>query len=558
MERKNTVGRAMNATFETKNANSPSSIQEGAIGAHAAMRQTVAAQAAKLDREFDALKNRNLVLLFDGTGQIGGSRTQSNVAKLWDECEKSSTQIVYYDPGVGAPMSLPAAGFFSAFKDKLHRLWGLALGQGVFEDIEGGYRFLVANYREGDRIYLFGFSRGAFTARAVAGLVHWYGLVYPQGESMLAPMIRNYFARDGDGRRRFMGAIRKNSALEHTPLARMPFTHFVGVWDTVESVGPTRRVKITNSGSVADRRIVHVRHALALHETRLPYFCKEFESPNFKETDAPRSFQQVWFAGDHVDVGGGRENSGRSNIAMQWMFFEAQAKGLRLLPKWQERQEWQKAANTLSQSPVGSQPRLMPLWSLVGLGTRGRGSQSEVHPSAQPLDSASLSTWSSRDRVIALITLLSFAGAGCAAVQSGLTSMDGLSTLFTGIKHTVLGSRGNERPAFVLSAAHIGWLGALVGQTLAGVALTRTQLHWRSVVRRVAAPKRLAPWHAYLHWPLLAATATTLLLVAAMVVSMVAGPATGHHAHLLFTLAGASVAVLLGTLVLHLCLAIVE
>ena len=121
---------------------------------------------------------RNLVLLFDGTGNILGNQQDTNVVKLLrmlgkghDPSGKEPTQLVYYDPGVGTTNEFPADGIVSEAKNQLRQLAGLALGNGVFPNIAEAYRFLVNTYQRGDRIYLFGFSRGAYTVRSLAGLL---------------------------------------------------------------------------------------------------------------------------------------------------------------------------------------------------------------------------------------------------------------------------------------------------------------------------------------------------------------------------------------------------
>ena len=139
-------------------------------------RKDILTQCIAADAQWAEKPGRNLVLLFDGTGNILGNQQDTNVVKLLrmlgkghDPSGKEPTQLVYYDPGVGTTNEFPADGIVSEAKNQLRQLAGLALGNGVFPNIAEAYRFLVNTYQRGDRIYLFGFSRGAFTAPPAAG-----------------------------------------------------------------------------------------------------------------------------------------------------------------------------------------------------------------------------------------------------------------------------------------------------------------------------------------------------------------------------------------------------
>ena len=111
--------------------------------------------------------SRNLIVLCDGTNnQVSGNNT--NVLKLFRIIDKMSEQRVFYDPGIGTIGNLNA---WTVFKQKFWSVIGLMTGYGLDDNILAGYRFLVENWREGDRIFLFGFSRGAYTVRALAGLM---------------------------------------------------------------------------------------------------------------------------------------------------------------------------------------------------------------------------------------------------------------------------------------------------------------------------------------------------------------------------------------------------
>lgn len=245
-------------------------------------REDILAQCIAADAQWAEKPGRNLVLLFDGTGNILGNQQDTNVVKLLrmlgkghDPSGKEPTQLVYYDPGVGTTNEFPADGIVSEAKNQLRQLAGLALGSGVFPNIAEAYRFLVNTYQRGDRIYLFGFSRGAFTARSVAGMINMYGLIHTEGLPLIETLVRTYFAPRGHknqagtkDREKFAEDVINNFSLGRTPLV-----HFVGVWDTVEAIGlgGLGSIKISNSTDFDRKRFAHVRHAMSLYESRSKY-----------------------------------------------------------------------------------------------------------------------------------------------------------------------------------------------------------------------------------------------------------------------------------------------
>lgn len=295
----------------------------------------------------DPLPPRDLILCCDGTGNVWGNRRDTNVVELVRRVVQDERQIVYYDPGVGTVDGFPPVSPFEHLSFRLRLLAGLAFGGGVYENIAQAYRFLVLNWRPGDRIWLFGFSRGAFTARAVSGMVSLFGIVRPAGEVMIPTLLRVYFSdprqkdRRGLVRAQTAQDIRRHFADAAGAQARV---HFIGVWDTVETVGLLTRRHITSGKDVADKRFDHVRHAVSADENRRKYAPRLYEG---EPRDAPGrvrrtgadgrtgevelpSFKQLWFPGVHSDVGGGYTRRGLSDLALQWMLDEAQAQGLRL------------------------------------------------------------------------------------------------------------------------------------------------------------------------------------------------------------------------------------
>lgn len=365
------------------------------LALRAARRARTLELCKEAEAAWDHSPGRNLVLFFDGTGNVLGNSRDTNVVKLLRllrkrrPYQKADEQIAYYDPGVGTHNDFPPAGIGARSRGLWQMLQGLALGQGAFENVSEGYEFLCREYRPGDRIWLFGFSRGAFTARAVGGMVNMYGLVYPSGLSMVRTLVRTYFAESkGDGEGKALGGTLDDrdkfamDVIEQFSLGRTPLIHFTGVWDTVETIGLTGGVSITNSTELEHKKFVHVRHALALHETRQKYKPREYKAPKFTQDEATvRSFKQCWFRGVHSDIGGSYDDAGLSNITLNWMVEEARRCGLELAVG--------PPAVEVPQEPMHDQALDSPYWILTGLNARDRTKDdAPIHNSALPIAEA--------------------------------------------------------------------------------------------------------------------------------------------------------------------------
>jgi len=219
--------------------------------------------------------------------------------------------------------------------------------------------------------------------------VNMYGLVYPSTLTVVPTLVRTYFAKSGrGGDSPYAGSLDSRDqfatdVIEHFALGRTPLVHFTGVWDTVETIGITGGVAITNSTEFEHKRFVHVRHALALHETRHKYRPREYTPPDFTaEESEHRSFQQYWFRGVHSDIGGSYVEDGLSNITLNWMAEEAERCGLEFV---------QTSPTTKGDphAPMHDQVLDSPYWLLTGLNARERNKRSaSVHPSAMPVENA--------------------------------------------------------------------------------------------------------------------------------------------------------------------------
>jgi uncharacterized protein (DUF2235 family) len=275
---------------------------------------------------------RNIVLCCDGTANEF-AKNNTNVVKLYSILTQDArTQVSYYHPGLG---TMEPAGALTTFARKVTKGLGMAFGYGLAHDLRDAYVFLMRNYQPGDRVFLFGFSRGAYTARAVASLLKMYGLIRPDNESLVPYAIRMLLGIERGRRGRDDSAMRDYFTLASAFKKSMSGTeckpHFVGVWDTVSSVGwienPLKLPYVTSNPDINIGR-----HAVALDERRA-FFRSHLWLPAQDPTtpSGPRDLKQVWFPGVHCDVGGGYpegDESALSNNALWWMVVEAETAGL--------------------------------------------------------------------------------------------------------------------------------------------------------------------------------------------------------------------------------------
>ena len=282
------------------------------------------------------MRRRQLIVCCDGTNNnLTGGHNDTNVTKLCELLEpESQDQIVYYDPGVGNPGQLPGATLSDRFSRGYQRLYGLAFGKGVYENIAEAYLFLMRHYRDGDQIFLYGFSRGAFTARSIGGLVTQFGLLRPEMEGLVSTLLHVYFsdrAQAGGDYERVRDQI---TALFGAGQARTAPVWFVGVWDTVASVGaPFLSREITASPTIVGKRFQHVRQALALDEYRRAFRPRPYYiDPAHDYAAGGQSIRQLWFSGAHCDIGGGyaTDQARLSNEALLWLLQESVTCALRL------------------------------------------------------------------------------------------------------------------------------------------------------------------------------------------------------------------------------------
>lgn len=269
---------------------------------------------------------KRLVVCCDGTWQRDDQAVPTNVAKLAQTITTNDTlrtqpQTVEYIRGIGAGGA------------KLDRIGGGAFGWGIDEDIQKAYDFLCFNYDEGDEIYLFGFSRGAYTVRSLAGLMRIAGGLLPSDEVYKVPDVYKIYRSRGryDDHR---DLDRKEIEMKTLSSAVRPAKVTVlSCWDTVGSLGIPRTLPLLSRlinkkyefhDYQLSHLIEHALHAVAIDENRTVFDYTPMEQSQ-NNIDAGQTLHQVWFPGDHGAVGGGNAPSADlADGALLWMIHTIQ------------------------------------------------------------------------------------------------------------------------------------------------------------------------------------------------------------------------------------------
>ena len=274
---------------------------------------------------------KRIVICADGTwnqldqvNSESGKRRPTNVTKLaravTTRGDDGAAQVVYYHSGVGTG-------------GPLDRVTGGAFGHGMQENIRALYRFVLYNHEPGDQLYLFGFSRGAFTVRSLAGFMHRYGLVRKGDDYWVPEMYQAYENDIAEGTPEwdaiFVNPQTGKARIEQT--RPCPTIDFLGVWDTVGSLGAPGVVgrvfndkRYQNHDVALNQHIRYAVHALALDEQREPFAPSLWRKP----PGWGGTLAQTWFAGVHSNVGGSYDPDGLANIALHWMVAHARQVGL--------------------------------------------------------------------------------------------------------------------------------------------------------------------------------------------------------------------------------------
>lgn len=295
---------------------------------------------------------KNIVLCSDGTGNSGGKERGTNVwavfNAVWRHPDANGelpdrTQVTFYDDGVGTQN-------FFAFK-----LLGGAFGWGYSRNIRDLYRALVSAYEPGDSVYLFGFSRGAYTVRCLAGLILAKGILnrhaftsskdldyavwavfraYRDGYKSCAAKLRRWLR---PGYAKAYAGYRTGKEIHHFVPPKPPDTaprFFIGVWDTVDAVGLPFDglsdaldwvVRFRFPDQILHENVEKACHAIAIDDER-----RTFWPVMWNEGDEPNAarIEQVWFPGVHSNVGGGYPKDQMAMVSLDWMMAKAEKEGL--------------------------------------------------------------------------------------------------------------------------------------------------------------------------------------------------------------------------------------
>lgn len=304
---------------------------------------------------------KDLIVLCDGTGNapevnfvtnvqilrellgIGVSRSRikySNFVEGWEidhDTLPNKTRLVYYDRGLGAPKldsdgellewSWKPRSFFKnaqVIYNKFKSAHSQVTANGIIDNVAQAYYFLVNNYEPGDKIFLFGFSRGAYTLRLLVTMIRYIGL-----------LDKKHFDTDAAVKQAIEDGFKLYNMNVHPDAnpqvkefsskcyAESNLIHFLGLWDTVRGLVEE---EVHNDAKLSS--IVEIaRHAISIDEQR-KIFKPELWIAS-EDTDSV----QMWFAGVHCDIGGGYPDRGLSNISLQWMINEANKFGLQLDPQ---------------------------------------------------------------------------------------------------------------------------------------------------------------------------------------------------------------------------------
>ncbi len=267
------------------------------------------------------MASKRIVICADGTWNDPEDEIPTNVLRVARAIQPQDSsgrpQVVFYDWGVG-----------SYYAEKRGGISGL----GMEKNIQDGYRFIVQNYDPGDEIYLFGYSRGAYTVRALAGMLNKCGVLKKTKADLIPDAFEYYKRKKHKPGSAQAGQWRQRNSVDGSARGKVAY---VGVWDTVGALGiPTRSLAFVEERDLffdplLGSNVECARHAVAIDEKR-----GDFKPTLWTNEDA-KDMKQVWFAGVHGDIGGGakpRQGKFLSDVALAWLVAEADKKGLKFEP----------------------------------------------------------------------------------------------------------------------------------------------------------------------------------------------------------------------------------
>ncbi|MHC4946128.1 MAG: DUF2235 domain-containing protein [Planctomycetota bacterium] len=290
---------------------------------------------------------KNIILCSDGTGNRGGKGRDTNVWKIFKAIDRHGNpkdskyveQITFYDDGVGTE------------DFKLFRIMGGAFGWGLSRNVRELYTFLAKNYEIGDRIYLFGFSRGAYTVRLVAGMIgccgilDWKNIESEKDRSKKVKEAFRIFKKDNKKKAEQFLKDYDVHTKKNDPECPRAKIRMVGVWDTVDAVGVPfdwlREIiswiwKYRFRHNRLGNHVEYGYHALAIDDERKTFHPEMWDLKKEEQNgdDAEKTdpvIEQVWFPGVHSNVGGGYPKNEMALLSLDWMMGKAEELGIRFM-----------------------------------------------------------------------------------------------------------------------------------------------------------------------------------------------------------------------------------
>ncbi|CAI7593468.1 unnamed protein product [Penicillium pancosmium] len=280
---------------------------------------------------------RRIILCFDGTGNhFQGNEADTNIVKIYQMLDRHKEgQFHYYQPGIGTYVkgqgnSATRGKTLAKIKSGIISTVDQAVGTSFQQHVLAGYHFVMRYYQPGDHLYIFGFSRGAYTARFLAEMIHDLGLLSKGNEEMVQfawDTFSDFQQSRGNDPQTEKDAKLKDYMLNFNKTFCRPNVgiHFLGLFDCVNSVGQFEIPLFRKSYKViANPPARYIRHAVAIHERRLKFKPALF---HIDPDGPPVDLKEVWFAGNHSDIGGGYglergQKHLLSDTALNWMLQE--------------------------------------------------------------------------------------------------------------------------------------------------------------------------------------------------------------------------------------------
>jgi len=266
--------------------------------------------------------SKKIILCADGTWNTphgpSAMANDTNVRKLYELVARQPDQLKYYDSGVGTNGT--------AFE----HFFGGAMGEGLFEKIQDGYEFLAYVWDPGDEIFLFGFSRGAYTARSLGGMIAYFGVPNQDLDNQTVRRIFDaYRILEHDQKLAAKHALADEYALMEVNVK------MIGVWDTVGSLGipghlfsAFDQAKYGFLDTTLNPCVQRAYHAISIDERRAQFAPTLWTDKEGNPRSNDAQVEQVWFPGVHCDVGGSYMQQELSNITLRWMIDKARENGL--------------------------------------------------------------------------------------------------------------------------------------------------------------------------------------------------------------------------------------